>query len=330
MTMIKTRTLGANGPEVAPIGFGCFNISGAYGNVDEGDAIGAIHAALDCGVTLFDTADFYGGYTNEALLAKGLGQHIRDVIVSTKGGVGISSEGGLVFDAKPATIKASAEASLKRLGVEAIDLYLLARVDKSTPIEDTVGALADLVASGKIKHIGLCEVSAPTIRRAHAVHPLAAVQNSYSLMNREQEDSVLPTVRELGIALIAYSPLGRGLLSGALEKNQQFEPTDFRNLVPMFQGENLRRNVDRGSALRAIAERLGTQPAPLALAWLLAKDDAIIPIPGTRRAENVRANCQAADLHLDAPTVAELDALFPPAVAAGERYPEFLMAAEDR
>lgn len=321
------RQLGLNGPGVFPVGFGCFNIAGGYGCVDNDEAIAAVRAAIDAGVTLFDTADFYGAYSNESVLARALGRDIREVTVSTKTGVLLKADGSLSFDARPATIKTSCEASLRRLGVEVIDLYLLGRVDKTVPIEETIGAFGDLVIAGKVKNIGLCEVSAATVRKAHAVHPISAVQNSYSLLDRSAEADLLPTLKELKIALMAYSPLGRGLLSGSVVAGQAFEASDFRSYVPMFAGENLIANINQAKKLANVAKRLGVHTATLALAWLLAKDASIVPIPGTRKSAHVQTNVAASALSITDAVVAELDVLFPLGAANGDRYPEFLMSA---
>lgn len=324
-TTMKTRRLG-QGLEVSAIGLGCMGMTWAYGATpdDRGEAIATIRHALDAGLTLLDTADVYGPHTNEELVGEAIAGRRDEVVLATKFGIlrGLTTEPGSsaqTVNGRPEYVKASCEGSLKRLGVDHIDLYYLHRVDPNTPIEDTVGAMADLVKAGKVRHIGLSEANPDTIRRAQAVHPLTAVQSEYSLWTRDPEDSVLQTLRELGIGLVAYSPLGRGFLSGAIRSLDDLAPDDYRRRSPRFMGENFARNLELVSVIEGLARDKGVTPAQLALAWVLAQGEDIVPIPGTRRRTRLDENLAAVDIALsDSERKTIADAL--PA-AVGERYP---------
>ncbi|MDI2028026.1 aldo/keto reductase [Saccharopolyspora sp. TS4A08] len=320
------RRLGRSGPEVSAIGYGAMGLSGVYGNADDAESARLLEQLLDLGVNFLDTADVYGDGHNEELIS-GLLAHRRDeVVLATKFGANKETGGG-----KPDYVRKAVEASLTRLGTDHIDLYYLHRLDKTTPIEDTAGAMGELVAEGKIRHVGLSEISAATLRRAHAVHPITAVQQEYSLFTREPEDDLLPTTRELGVSLVAYSPLGRGVLTGAFSSVSDVENLEVRaKRYPRFQEESLQRNIELTRPLREHAESLGITPAQLALAWLLAQGEDIVPIPGSRRIERVRANLEAASVTLTPDLVAELSARFPPGAAEGERYHPDGMSRLDR
>lgn len=311
------RRLGTGGPLVSAIGYGAMGLSGVYGEADDAESLQLLDRLLDMGIDFLDTSDAYGAGHNEELIGKLLARRRAEVVLATKFGIGPDSA-----DGHPKTVHRAVDASLSRLGTEHIDLYYLHRVDPNTPVEDTVGAMAELVQQGKVGHLGLSEVSASTLRRAHAVHPIAAVQQEYSLFTRDPEAELLPALRELGTGLVAYSPLGRGVLTGAFRA-----PTDVENLqlrsqrYPRFQEDSLRRNIELTEPLRATADRLGLTPAQLALAWLLAQGDDVVPIPGSRRLANAETNRQAALTALAPEVVAELDAQFPPGAASGERYP---------
>ena len=326
---METRQLGGSGLTVSAMGFGCMGLSGAYGAADEGASIATITAAVEHGVTLFDTGDFYGNGHNERLVGRALAP-VRDrVAIATKTGV-IRRPDGMSLDGSPAYLRQACEASLERLGTDRVDVLYLARRDPKTPIEESVAAMAELKAEGKIGAIGLSEVSAATIRRAHAEHPIAAVQLEYSLTERSPEGDVLPTLRELGIALVAYSPLGRGLLGGGLRSAADFADNDFRRLTPRFQGENLERNLTLVDALAAIAAERGVTPAQLALAWVCSRGEDVIPIPGTRSAERLAENLAATGIELTADELERLDTALPAGAAAGERYPASAMHTLDR
>jgi aryl-alcohol dehydrogenase-like predicted oxidoreductase len=325
------RTLGTAGLTVSDIGLGCMGMSQAYGIPDDDESIRTIHRALDLGVTFFDTADVYGQGANERLLARGLGAHRGGVVVATKCGL-VNTKPGAAMDAdgSPAHIRAACDASLSRLGTEVIDLYYLHRVDPAVPIEDSVGAMADLVREGKVRFLGLSEASAATIRRAHAVHPISAVQSEYSLWFREPERHVLPACCELDIGFVPFSPIGRGFLTGHVTDVAQLPPNDLRRRVPRFQGDHFVHNSGLVSVLAAIAARKGCTPAQLALAWLLAQGTDIVPIPGTKRRSYLEENVAAARVSLDADETGELSALFAPDAASGDRYPADMMRLLDR
>ncbi len=296
---MKTRTLGTEGLAVSEQGLGCMGMSEFYGRTDEGEAIATIRRALELGVTFLDTADMYGPFTNEQLVGKAIAGRRDEVVLATKFGNVRGPNGerlGLRGDAE--YVREACDASLQRLGVEHIDLYYQHRVDPDTPIEETVGAMAELVEAGKVRHLGLSEAGPQTIRRAHAVHPITALQTEYSLWTRDPEDDVLPTVRELGIGFVAYSPLGRGFLSGAIRSPEDLDEDDFRRQNPRFQGENFQRNLDLVDRVREIADEKGVTPTQLALAWVLSRGDDVVPIPGTKRVRYVEENAAASDVRL--------------------------------
>ncbi|SFS79877.1 aldo/keto reductase [Saccharopolyspora flava] len=323
---LPRRRLGRSGPEVSAIGYGAMGLSGVYGDADDAESTRLLEQLLDLGVNFLDTADVYGNGHNEKLISGPLARRRDEVVLATKFGADKETGGG-----KPDYIRQAVDASLSRLGTDHIDLYYLHRLDKTTPIEDTVGAMGELVGQGKIRHVGLSEVSAATLRRAHTVHPITAVQQEYSLFTREPEDDLLPTTRELGVSLVAYSPLGRGVLTGAFSSTSDVENLEVRaKRYPRFEEESLRRNIELTRPLREHAESLGITPAQLALAWLLAQGEDIVPIPGSRRLERVRANLEAASVNLGQDLVAELSAQFPPGAAEGERYQPEGMSRLDR
>ena len=324
----RSRRLGSSDLSVFPIGLGLMSLSGAYGKSDDAEAIRVIHHALDRGVTLLDSSDMYGWGHNETLLGKALaGARRGQAIVATKFGQTQQPGGANGVDGRPAYVKAACEASLKRLGVEVIDLYYQHRVDPSVAIEETVGAMADLVKAGKVRALGLSEARPETIRRAHAVHPIAAVQSEYSLLFRVDAEKTLETTRALGISFVAYSPLGRSLLTGAVRQAADIPEGDGRGRHPRFAADNLARNLAKVAAIEAVAQAKGCKPGQVALAWLLARGDDIVPIPGTKRSERVDENLAALDVALSADEVARLDAALPPGSAAGTRYPEAAMKA---
>jgi aryl-alcohol dehydrogenase-like predicted oxidoreductase len=302
------------------MGLGCMSMSQSYGARDDEESIRTIHRALDLGVTFFDTAAIYGEGHNETLVGRALGSRRKGIVLATKCGILPASGGGIDADGSPAEITASCEASLRRLGTDVIDLLYLHRVDPTTPIEESVGALAGLVREGKVRFIGISEAAPPTIRRAQQVHPIAALQSEYSLWFREPEQDVLPVCRELGIGFVPFSPLGRGFLSGALKETETLSSDDMRLRLPRFQGENFGRNLVLVQRLAAMAERKRCTPAQLVLAWLLAKGKDIVPIPGTKRQKYLEENVAAADIELSTAEVSELELTFPPNAVAGNRY----------
>lgn len=322
---MQQRQLG-QGLTVSALGLGCMGMSEAYGTRDEPEAIATIHQALDLGVNFLDTADAYGFGHNEELV----GQAIRDrrdrVILATKFGIVRDKDGSFVaINGKPEYVRSACEASLRRLGVEAIDLYYQHRVDPNTPIEETVGAMAELVREGKVRFLGLSEAAPQTIRRAHAIHPITALQNEYSLWSREVENEILPTCRELGISLVAFSPLGRGILTSQVKHLDDLPDDDLRRRLPRFQGDNFQRNLELVQRLEAIALEKACQPAQLAASWVLAQGNDIIPIPGTKRRKYLKENIAALEVELTASDLERINEVAPPGVAAGMRYPEALM-----
>ncbi|WP_440976393.1 aldo/keto reductase [Pseudoxanthomonas winnipegensis] len=330
---MKTRILGRNGPTVSALGLGCMGMSDFYGARDDATSIATIHRALDLGVTLLDTADMYGPHTNEELVGKAIQGRREAVFVATKFGIvrDPANPQARGINGRPEYVRASIEGSLRRLGTDHVDLYYQHRVDPTVPIEDTVGAMARLVEEGKVRYLGLSEAAPDTLRRAHAVHPITALQTEYSLWTRDpEENGVLATVRELGIGFVPYSPLGRGFLSGAIKRPEDFDADDFRRHNPRFQGENFARNLALVDKVRALAEAKGVTASQLALAWVLAQGEDLVPIPGTRRIANLEENLGAIDLVLDAADLAAIDAVFPVGAAAGTRYPEQSMAAVHR
>jgi len=322
---MKTRTLGRNGPTVSALGLGCMGMSAFYGGRgDDAAAIAVIHRALERGVTLLDTADMYGPHTNEVLVGRAIADRREQVFLATKFGIRLdpSDPQARGVDGRPEYVQAACEASLKRLGVDHIDLYYQHRVDPAVPIEDTVGAMARLVEQGKVRWLGLSEAAPETIRRAHAVHPITALQTEYSLWSREpEENGVLAMVRELGIGFVPYSPLGRGFLTGAIRTPEDFDADDYRRHSPRFQGDNFARNLALVEQVRALAAARGVSAGQLALAWVLAQGEDLVPIPGTKRLAYLEENLGALDVALDADDLARIDAVFPVAAAAGARYP---------
>ena len=332
--MIKRRKLGGE-LEVFPVGLGCMGMSHAYGGQEEADAIRTLHRAVELGVDFFDTAEIYGPFANEILVGKGLKPMRDKVKIATKFGFNIdeTEEGpkpapGL--NSRPEHVRAVAEASLKRLGIDVIDLFYQHRVDPDVPIEETVGAMADLVRAGKVRTLGLSEASAATIRRAQAVHPIAAVQSEYSLWTRDPEAEVLPTCRELGIGFVPFSPLGRGFLAGAIKSADQLGEKDFRRGLPRFEADNLARNLGVVAKLEALAGEKGATAAQLALAWVLHQGDFIVPIPGSRKIGNLEQNVAAAAIKLTDAEVAEIGSLVSPDEIAGARYHQAMMADTNR
>ena len=325
---METRRLGADGPAVSAIGYGCFGIT-AYGRPDLDEVERTVHRAIEAGITLIDTADSYGPFTNETMVGGWL-RDVRDrIVLATKFGQVRHDDGTRHIDGSPAYVRQACDASLQRLGTDVIDLYYLHRLDRDVPIEETVGAMAELVAAGKVRHLGLSEVGAGTLRRAHAVHPIAALQSEYSLWTRDVESDVLPVARELGVALVAYSPLGRGFLTGAIRDVEVLDEKDTRRNNPRFSPENLARNLALVETVTRVAARHAAAPAQVALAWVLAQGTDVIPIPGTTRRANLETNLGALDVTLSAEDLAELDALLETGVA-GERYGPGMLKLIDR
>ncbi len=319
---MELRKLGNSGVEVSAIGLGCMGMSEFYGATDDAASIEVIHRALDLGVTFFDTADMYGVGHNEIIVGQALRGRRDKVILATKFGNMRRIDGAhLGINGRPEYVKAACDMSLKRLGVDHIDLYYQHRVDKDTPIEETVGAMSELVKAGKVRFLGLSEAGPRTIRRAHAVHPIAALQTEYSLWTRDPEGDILATCRELDIAFVAYSPLGRGFLTGRITSSAQLSAGDFRAYSPRFQGDNLGQNLKLVKHIEAIAARKGCTPGQIALAWVLAQGRDIVPIPGTRRESYLRDNIAAVEIKLGGEELAELGKLVPPGAAHGTRYP---------
>ena len=320
---MQQRELGRQGLQVSAIGLGCMGMSDFYGGRDEAEAVATLHRALELGVTMLDTADMYGVGRNEELLAHALRGRREGVVIATKFGNVRAPDGTpLGVNGRPDYVRSACEGSLRRLGIEVIDLYYQHRVDPVTPIEETVGAMADLVRQGKVRYLGLSEAAPATIRRAHAVHPISALQTEYSLWSREPEAEILPTLRELGIGFVPYSPLGRGFLTGSIRAEADLAEDDWRRQNPRFQGQNLQRNLDLVARIGAIAERKGCTPGQLALAWVLARGQDVVPIPGTKRRSYLEQNVAAAGIVLTLGDLAEIDQVMPAGAAAGERYAE--------
>ena len=317
------RKLGRQGFEVSAIGLGCMGMSEFYGPSDETEALATIHRAIDLGITLLDTADMYGPFKNEILVGRAIQGRRDRVVIATKFGNVRGADGSFLgVNGRPEYVRAACNASLERLGVTTIDLYYQHRVDRTVPIEDTVGAMAELVREGKIRCLGLSEASPETIRRAHKVHPITALQTEYSLWTRDPEDEILPTCHELGIGFVAYSPLGRGFLSGRFKKFEDLPPEDFRRNHPRFQGENFEKNLDLVSRVEQIAREKGCTPAQLALAWLLAQGTDIVPIPGTKHRRFLEENVRALDVALTPADLERIEEVAPKGITAGDRYPQ--------
>jgi aryl-alcohol dehydrogenase-like predicted oxidoreductase len=324
---MQTRKLGRSGPTVSALGLGCMGMSQFYGSSSDDESIETLHHALDRGVTLFDTADVYGPYTNEELLGRALKGRRSQAFIATKFGFVRDPQNPTApaVDGRPARVAQACEDSLRRLGIDYADLYYLHRADPKVPIEDTVGAMAQLVRAGKVRHLGLSEVSPQTLERAHAVHPITALQSEYSLWTRDPEDGVLEACERLGVGFVPFSPLGRGFLTGALKSPDDFAADDYRRTSPRFQGENFTKNLALVEKVKTLAADKGCSAAQLALAWVLAQGEHIVPIPGTRRLRNLDENLGALEVHLTDDELVEIDAVFPAGVSAGARYTEGMM-----
>jgi aryl-alcohol dehydrogenase-like predicted oxidoreductase len=326
---MEQRTLGGQGLRVSALGLGCMGMSQSYGPGDDQESVATIQRALDLGVTFLDTADMYGPFTNERLVGRAIAGRRDEVVLATKFGNERREDGSWVgVNGRPDYVRRACDASLQRLGVDHIDLYYQHRVDPKVPIEETIGAMAELVQAGKVRFLGLSEAAPQTIRRAHAVHPIAALQTEWSLWTRDaEENGVLATVRELGIAFVAYSPLGRGFLTGRFRKFEDLPADDYRRDQPRFQGENFEKNLDLVREVEAIAREKGATSSQLALAWVLAQGEDVVPIPGTKRIKYLDENIGALDVKLSEEDLKRLDAILPPGAAAGQRYHERGMAA---
>ncbi|MBV8114817.1 MAG: aldo/keto reductase [Silvibacterium sp.] len=328
---MQQRKLGTQGLIVSELGLGCMGMSEFYGPRDDEESIATIHRAIELGINFFDTSDIYGPRTNEVLVGKALRPYRDKVVIATKFGIIREDSGaGRGLNGRPEYVRAACDASLQRLGIDTIDLYYQHRVDPKTPIEETVGAMAELVKAGKVRYLGLSEASPATIRRAHAVHLISALQTEYSLWSREPEDEILPTIRELGIGFVPYSPLGRGFLTGQIKTPDDLAADDWRRTSPRFQGENFQRNLDTVRKIEQLAAKKGCTPSQLALAWVLAQGDDMAPIPGTKRRKYLEENVAAVNVRLTREDLAEIDAVAPKGAASGERYSAAAMALLDR
>ena len=326
---MQTRTLGRAGLEVSALGLGCMGMSDFYGQPDDSESTRTLHRALELGVTFFDTADMYGPFKNEELLGQAFRGRRQQVVLATKFGIerDLNDPARRGINGRPEYVRSACEASLRRLGTDHIDLYYQHRVDPNTPIEDTVGAMSRLVEEGKVRFLGLSEAAPATLRRAVAVHPIAALQSEYSLWSRDPEDEILPTCRELGVGFVPYSPLGRGFLTGQITAFDDLAPDDYRRHTPRFQGENFQKNLDLVARINGLARQKRCTPGQLALAWVLAQGEDIVPIPGTKRVSYLEENLGALEVNLSAAELRELDEIAPKGAAAGQRYPAAMMGS---
>ena len=322
---MKFRTLGPNGPRVSALGLGCMGMSEFYGERDDTASIATIHRALDLGLTFLDTADVYGPHTNEVLVGKAIAGRRDKVFLATKFGIVRENKDARGVSGRPEYVRSSCESSLKRLGVDVIDLYYQHRVDRNVPIEDTIGAMSDLIREGKVRFLGMSEASPETIERAHKVHAITALQSEYSLWTRDPEQGALDVCAKLGIGFVPYSPLGRGFLSGAIRNPEDFPEGDYRRASPRFQGENFTRNLALVDKVKELADAKHCTPAQLALAWVLAQGEYLVPIPGTKRIATLEENLAALDVQFGADDLNQIDAIFPPDAAAGPRYVPTMM-----
>lgn len=328
---MKLRYLGQNGPLVSAIGLGCVGMSSHYGSRNDDESLATLHRALDLGVNFIDTADIYGKGHNEQLISKVICDRRNDAFISTKFGCIMGDDPiQLGINGKPEYVRSACEASLQRLGIEVIDLYYLHRADPQVPIEETVGAMANLVQQGKVRFLGLSEASPETLRRAHKVYPISALESEYSLWTRDVEAEILPTCRELGVGFVAFCPLGRGFLTGQIKSPQDFAEDDLRRQLPRFQGDNFQRNLELVERLQEIAAQKNCQPSQLVLAWLLAQGEDIVPIPGTKRRIYLEENVKSVEIELTADELAQINQVAPQGVAAGSRYPESVMRLSNR
>ena len=328
---MKLRHLGQNGPLVSAIGLGCVGMSSHYGPRNDDESLATLHRALDLGVNFIDTADIYGNGHNEQLISKAIRARRDDAFISTKFGCIMGNDPiQLGINGKPEYVRSACEASLRRLSIEVIDLYYLHRADPLVPVEETVGAMANLVQQGKVRFLGLSEASPATLRRAHSVPPISAIESEYSLWTRDIEAEILPTCRELGVGFVAFCPLGRGFLTGQIKSPQDFAEDDLRRQLPRFQGDNFQRNLELVGRLKEIAARKNCQPSQLALAWLLAQGEDIVPIPGTNRRIYLEENLKSVEIELTADELAQINQVAPQGVAAGSRYPESVMRLSNR